>query len=92
MPPERGIIVRVFLRIEGSGFVVYQGHIQNGVVVLDEASNLPEGTKVQVALVPAGAEGATLGERLLKFAGRLEGLPPDLARNHDHYSHGAPKK
>jgi hypothetical protein len=72
--------------------VVYQGHIQNGVVVLDETSDLPEGARVQVALVPPAAEGGTLGERLMKFAGKLEGLPPDLARNHDHYSHGAPKK
>ena len=92
MPPERGIIVKVFTQTEGSALVVYQGHIQNGVVVLDEASDLPEGAKVQVALMPTGAEGATLGERLMKFAGRLEGLPPDMARNHDHYSHGAPKK
>jgi hypothetical protein len=72
--------------------VVYRGHIQNGVVVLDETTDLPEGARVQVALAPSATEAGTLGERLMKFAGRLEGLPPDLARNHDHYSHGAPKK
>jgi hypothetical protein len=34
----------------------------------------------------------TLGSRLMKFAGKLEGLPSDPARNHDHYLHGVPKK
>jgi hypothetical protein len=34
----------------------------------------------------------TLGQRLMKFAGAAHGLPRDLARNHDHYIHGAPKK
>ena len=29
---------------------------------------------------------------LLKIAGRIEGLPADLARNHDHYLHGLPHK
>lgn len=29
---------------------------------------------------------------LSKWAGKAEGLPPDLAENHDHYLHGAPKK
>ena len=35
-------------------------------------------------------EGA--GDFLLRLAGTAEGLPPDLAENHDHYLHGAPKK
>jgi hypothetical protein len=72
--------------------MVYRGHVQNGVVVLDEMPNLPEGAEVQVAVVVPGAEESTLGSRLMKFAGTLEGLPSDLARNHDHYLHGAPKK
>ena len=29
---------------------------------------------------------------LLKIAARIEGLPADLARNHDHYLHGLPRK
>jgi hypothetical protein len=27
-----------------------------------------------------------------KFAGKVRGLPPDMALNHDHYLHGLPKK
>ncbi len=72
--------------------MVYHGHIQNGLVVLDERPNLPEGAEVRVAIMPPRTDESTLGSRLMKFAGRLEGLPPDLARNHDHYAHGAPKK
>ena len=29
---------------------------------------------------------------LLKIAARIEGLPSDLARHHDHYLHGLPRK
>jgi len=34
----------------------------------------------------------TLSEALLEFAGVAEGLPPDLAENHDHYLYGVPKR
>ncbi len=67
----------------------HYGKVANGVVVLEEPEALPEGTVVRVT--PVGAE-STLGQRLLKFAGTIEGLPPDMARNHDHYIHGTPKK
>jgi hypothetical protein len=33
----------------------------------------------------------SIWDALLEFAGTAEGLPPDLAENHDHYLHGAPK-
>jgi len=32
------------------------------------------------------------GEALLAVAGTAEGLPKDLAHNHDHYLYGTPKK
>ncbi len=72
--------------------MTYRGHIRNGVVVVDGAPVLPEGAEVQVVLLAAGDQGTTLGQRLMKYSGRAEGLPPDLARNHDHYLYGAPKK
>ena len=37
-------------------------------------------------------EAADCTSRLLGFAAETEGLPPDLAVNHDHYLHGLPKK
>ncbi len=67
----------------------HYGKVANGVIVLEEPEALPEGTVVRV--IPVGAE-STLGQRLLKFAGTIEGLPPDMASNHDHYIHGTPKK
>ncbi len=67
----------------------HYGKVANGVVVLEEPEALPEGTLVRVT--PVGAE-STLGQRLLKFAETIEGLPPDMASNHDDYIHGTPKK
>jgi hypothetical protein len=61
------------------------------VVVLDEGPVLAEGTIVQVAVNATAAE-ATLGQRLMKFAGTVTNLPPDMAEQHDHYLHGRPKK
>jgi hypothetical protein len=34
----------------------------------------------------------SLARCLLKFAGIADDLPSDLARNHDHYIHGHPKR
>lgn len=73
------------------------GHIQNGVIVLDQHIPLPEGAAVQVQIIPtsptapADAEIPTLAERLKDFIGILE-LPEDAAENHDHYLYGTPKK
>jgi len=72
--------------------MTYRGHVKNGVVVLDEPAELPEGAEVNVELLPARADEPTLGQKLMKYAGKAKGLPADLARNHDHYLHGAPKK
>lgn len=33
----------------------------------------------------------SIGEALLAVAGTAEGLPRDMARNHDHYIHGTPR-
>lgn len=74
-----------------------QGHVQNGMIVLDQQVPLPEGAKVEVQIVapqpdePQG-ELPTLAETLKDFIGVLEGLPEDAAINHDHYLYGTPKK
>jgi len=72
--------------------MVYLGHVENGVIVLEEHAPLPEGTRVQVQPVQQGNEYDSLREGLLKFAGRIEGLPPDMAAQHDHYIHGTRKR
>jgi hypothetical protein len=70
------------------------------VVVLEGGARLPEGAEVDVTAVdraapsngdrPVASEDS-LAKRLLRFAGTLKGLPSDLAHNHDHYIHGAPR-
>jgi hypothetical protein len=79
--------------------MAYKGHVRNGVVVLDEPAELEDGEEVSVRpLRDRGAAATeerqipTLYERLKNIIGKAKGLPPDLARNHDHYLHGRPKK
>ncbi|HEX5272306.1 MAG TPA: hypothetical protein VFW33_17535 [Gemmataceae bacterium] len=73
-----------------------QGTVRNGVIVLDPPRALAEGIRVEV-IVPESAAGPaqaapTLAERLLKHAGTVTGLPADMAEQHDHYTHGTPKR
>ena len=79
--------------------MVYRGHVEKGVVVLDDSAVLPDG--VEVRIEPVGdlekessldENGLTLGQKLLKHAGKSVGLPSDLAVNHDHYLYRTPKK
>jgi len=71
--------------------MAYRGHIQGGVVVLDDAVSLPDGTIVAVEPVESG-RGMTLAERFKDIIGTVPDLPEDMADNHDHYIHGTPKK
>jgi len=65
--------------------------------------HVPDGTRLEITLpaesaapapAPAPAPGPrrTLAERYAKFVGLADDLPPDMAKNHDHYLHGAPKR
>ena len=73
--------------------MTYRGRVKNGVIVLDDSASLPDGTEVQIEPVNGEDErGPTLAERLKDVIGIAEGLPPDMARNHDHYIHGTPRK
>jgi hypothetical protein len=76
----------------------FQGHVVNGVVVLDDGATLPEGAEVRVELVPArpntppAEESPSLYDALKPFIGQAEGLPADMSVNLDHYLYGAPKR
>ncbi len=77
--------------------MTYRGHIKNGVVVLDQAVQLPEGAEVEVAVQPLRPssqpqQASTLLERFGSLVGSCPDLPPDMAENHDHYLHGREKK
>jgi hypothetical protein len=73
------------------------GHVKNGRIELDTPVALPEGAIVQIEVTvpapsPKDVEDTSLAQMLLKYAGKAVGLPPDAARNHDHYLYGTPKK
>jgi hypothetical protein len=80
--------------------MTYRGKLQNGIVLLDAPIDLPNGTEVRVEPVsppniqPAATkvEGPSWAEVFKDVLGKTEDLPDDLAENHDHYIHGAPKK
>ena len=76
--------------------MTYRGKVKEGVVILEGGIKLAEGTDVEVQPVEAKSEPASqtqsLSQRLMKHAGAVKGLPSDLARNHDHYIHGTPRK
>jgi hypothetical protein len=67
----------------------------NAQEIIAELPNLkPEELRLVKAKVDdlAKAKWRTIGDALLKVAGTAEGLPRDMARNHDHYLHGAPRR
>lgn len=62
--------------------------------------HVPDGTRLEITLPPesAGPDSAapaprrTIAERYAKFVGFADDLPMDMAKYHDHYLHGAPKR
>lgn len=69
-----------------------EGIVRNGVIVPSNGPNLPEGTKVKILVESEIEAPRTAKELLMQFAGCMTGLPSDMARNHDHYIHGTPKR
>jgi hypothetical protein len=80
-----------------------EGVVHNGVIVPDDATVLPEGTRVRISPAPQqkGAESSggrspqmakPFGQRFAQFKGAFAGLPADLANQHDHYRLGTPKR
>jgi hypothetical protein len=77
--------------------MTFQGHVRNGVVLLDDGATLPEGAAVRVELVlarqgPPPTETPPLYDSLEPFIGKAEGLPADMSVNLDHYLYGTAKR
>src|SRR2546423_625934 len=75
--------------------MTYRGEVKNGVVVIEGNPPLPEGAQVQVELVVADElsdaemeQMPTWDEVFQDITGKAQGLPSDMARNHNHYIHG----
>ena len=79
--------------------MTYQGHVENGTVVLDTPGALPEGARVEIAVQeePAPSQDAhAFLNWVLELANSipeedLEKAPKDGAINHDHYLYGTRK-
>ena len=76
-----------------------RGRVKDGVVVFENGGALPEGTEVEVRRVAkrrktktTKVSEPTAAERFAGFIGKAKSLPPDMARNHDHYLYGASKR
>lgn len=69
--------------------------VSNGQIILPPDTTLPEGAEVQIEIeIPDQDEGPkprTLNEIFGDLVGCVEG-PEDMAENHNHYAHGAPKR
>ena len=73
-----------------------RGVVRNGVVIFGETTVLPEGTEVRVEPIVqrenVPSAGPTLAEQFRDVIGTVPDLPSDMAEQHDHYLHGAPKR
>jgi hypothetical protein len=81
-----------------------RGHIENGQIVLDDPIALADGIQVRIEVLRAGWAQAdnksdssgdqekSLYDLMQPIVGIVNDLPPDFARNHDHYLHGQPKR
>lgn len=75
----------------------YRGHVEDGVIVIDEPVELEEGMEVVVDFGSSETKGnpeppQSFRERYAAVIGMAKGLPEDAAENHDHYLYGTPKK
>ena len=78
--------------------MVYEGTVHNGVVVLENGIQLPEGAAVKVELLsqPSETKKATIDKSQLDPVFRMGELAedtgiPDLGVNINHYLYGHPK-
>jgi len=68
------------------------GIVTNGVIVLPPGVQFPDGTEVELTPLFSAKDAEEFTAELLRIASQTKNLPPDLAKNHDHYLHGLPKK
>ncbi|MEX2174451.1 MAG: hypothetical protein WD872_08815 [Pirellulaceae bacterium] len=68
-----------------------EGVVHNGVIVLDDAEALTEGTRVRIEPVIASTQ-KTFGQLFGDLVIDCPDLPTDLASQHDHYRLGKPKR
>jgi hypothetical protein len=73
-----------------------EGVVNNGVIIPDGPTVLPEGMRVRISPAIAASisppKPQPFGQRYSQFKGTIPGLPTDLAAQHDHHRLGTPKR
>ena len=64
--------------------------VENGTIKLPPGIHVTDGTTARITF--ESHSGKTLTERYAGLIGITDALPEDMAENHDHYLHGAPKR
>ena len=78
--------------------MTYRGKYKNGTVLLPKGVDIPDGAVVEVTPIGRPSNGSSpecessFYDRYKEFIDVLDGLPSDLAQNHDYYLYGAPKR
>jgi hypothetical protein len=65
-----------------------EGVVHKAIIVPDDGTGLPEGTRVRIIVVPA-EQPKPFGERFARFKWAVPGLPADSASQQDHDRAGA---
>jgi hypothetical protein len=71
--------------------MIYRGHVKDGVIVLDQSVQLPEGAEVEVRATYTPPTEKSWADVFRAVIGKAEGLPDESSTNHDHYLHGIKK-
>ena len=66
--------------------MTFQGHVRNGMIVLDTPAQLPEGAEVTIQLNEPRA--ISKDRPLMKYAGQATDLPADASRSVDRVLYG----
>jgi hypothetical protein len=74
----------------------FTAHSTGRALVPDAPVKLPRGSKYRVTVEPLDADdgkGFPLLDLAVELSRKMKGnYPPDLAKNHDHYLYGRPKR
>ena len=65
--------------------------VENDTIKLPPGVHLPNGTEVSIEPHTGSPKAESLSAFLERFAGSIDSGRGDMAENHDHYAHGAPK-
>lgn len=69
-----------------------RGHIQGGVVVLDNEAPFPDGAVVEVRLIEPPQQLPDARQELLRYSGVFNDLPPDASSTVDQVLYGRPSE